>query len=211
MGELYHCFYKEPQGEAILASCFRNVNGKEANYVFAATHLTKALAFAFSYHDQEIVMNGNIDNSPDEFALLCGGQKTIDKKRHIKVMAFPDDGFEEIPGARQAVSENPVPFSRARVVMETSTIDDLMKQGLQIFVLPHDIDHYLDPDGKFSSGEQYFLTAKNSAEALKNIMSDLGARWINWEKGIEPHSEILSEISHQPDTGPAQQFKRAPS
>lgn len=179
--ELYHCMYREPQGAALLASCFRDVNGEQKNFLFAATHLTKALAFAFSYHDNEVLFNSGIEGSPNEIVLLCGGQATLDKPRHIKVFAFPDDGFAEIPRARQAVSENPVPFSQTRIVLDTTDINDLMKSGLQIFVLPEKVEHYE------IGGETMHIGMRmggNHGEVMGKIMQQYGARWINQERGI---------------------------
>lgn len=183
MRELYHCMYRQPEGEAILATCFRAVNGIEKNYVFAATHLTKALAFAFSYHDGEVLFNSGIEDAPSEIVMLCGGQATLDKPRSITVFGFPDEGFTEIPGARQAVSESPVPFSQARIVMKTTDINDLMARGLQIFVLPHDVSYYADPQNADNIWSTYMTPAPNFGQGVAGIMAGTGARWINRERG----------------------------
>ena len=191
MPELYHCMYKEPEGEAILASCFRDVNGEEKSYVFAATHLTKSLAFAFSYHANEVLFNSGIGDTPNELVVLCGGQKTLDRERSIKVFAFPDDGFTEISRGRQAVSENAVPFSQTRIVMETTDINDLMKEGLQIFLLPEDVSHYLDENGNATTDHR---SAKNWGEAMAAMMRDNGARWINQERNINICPQLTAEM-----------------
>lgn len=91
---LYHCLYKEPEGDQLLPTCEREVNGRTDKFLFAATHLSKALAFAFSYHDGEIICNGGIDETDEEFALVCGGKATLDKERHIRVYGFSSKGFE---------------------------------------------------------------------------------------------------------------------
>jgi hypothetical protein len=116
---LYHCLYRTPEGEALLPTCEREVNGLTAKFLFAATHLSKALAFSFSYHgpNPEIIMNGGIGDSPDEFAIVCGGQEVLNRPRHIRVYGFPDEGFEHIEGARQAVSEQPVYFKDTKLIL----------------------------------------------------------------------------------------------
>lgn len=183
MAELYHCFNKEPQGDSILASCFRKVNGKEANYLFAATHLTKALAFAFSYHDKEVILNAGIKGSDNEMILLAGGQGVLDKERHIRVFGFPDEGFTVLPGWRQAVSENPLPFSKARLVLETEDYRDLMKAGLQIFLLPEEGDFYFDSEGGFK-GDSFLRESKTKEEYIHKVAQAYGGRWINEEQKI---------------------------
>ncbi len=184
MGTLYHCFYREPQGDAILASCFRDVNGTEAAYLFAATHLTKSLAFAFSYHDNEVLMNSGIDQTDNELVILCGGQATLDKARHVRVFSFSDAGFEILDRARQAVSPHPMPFSMTEKIMDTQDINDLMEKGLQIFVLPEPVDHYMTGDGENVVSRDYYQPADTPGAAMAGIMRDLDARWINKERGI---------------------------
>lgn len=196
---LYHCMYKEPVGNALLATCFRNVNGEEKNYLYAATHLTKALAFSFSYHDNEVLMNSGIDGSDNEMVIVCGGQATLDKKRHIRVYAFPDDGFIEIPKARQAVSENPMPFSKAEKILETRDINDLMEKGLQIIVLPGSMEDYSDQEGLDIVSKKYWRQGSTHGDIVSAIMSDLGARWINLERNIGICPVLKSEMPELPD------------
>lgn len=183
MGTLYHCFYREPEGDSILASCFRNVSGEAKHYMFAATHLTKALAFAFSYHHDEVLMNSGIGDSEDEIVVLCGGQETLDKERHIRVFSFSDDEFTIIEKARQAVSENPMPFANTEKIMETKDINDLMRAGLQIFLLPGKPDDYMTHKDNSMAGD-IWRDAKTMAEARERLQKELGARWINQERNI---------------------------
>lgn len=203
MAELYHCFYKEPQGDSILASCFRSVNGKEErNYLFAATHMTKALAFAFSYHDREVISNSGIDGSDNEFVLLVGGQDTLEKKRHIRVFAFPDDGFTILPEARQAVSEKEVPFSKARLILETEDYRDLMRAGLQIFLLPDGMDAYIDSEGHFK-GNSFWEKSRTDEAAVWRIMQAYRGRWINQEENINMCPVIQRAFSSEEMSPPS--------
>lgn len=201
MAKLYHCFYREPEGEAILASCFRTVNGQSDHYLFAATHLTKSLAFAFSYHDNEVLMNAGIDGTENELVVLCGGQKTLDKARHIRVFEFADEGFEELPYARQAVSVKDMPFSMTTKIMDTQDIDDLMRSGLQIFLLPEDVSHYMIGEDNNVVSRDYFRPAETHGEAMAGIMKDLGARWVNHERGVGSCPTLWAQM--QTDKGEA--------
>lgn len=207
MTELYHCLYKKPQGDSLLATCFREVNGETKNYLYAATHLTKALAFAFSYHDNEVVFNANYEHPENEIVVLCGGQDTINKPRHIRVYGFPDDGFTEIPHGRQAVSENPMPFSRTRLVLETTDIDDLMKRGLQIFVLPKKLDAYFAPEDENRYSQKHWEDGNRWGQLMAKIIEHDGAVWLNRERGINPCPLLSQDI---PDT-PARAKRANPS
>ena len=107
---LYHCVNKPIDGGSLLPTCERTVNGKEDSYLFAADRFTKALAFGFSYHDKEVRFNGSMDDSPNEYIVLCGGQQTLDKPRQMKVFSFSNEGFEQMGGSCQWVSTQAMPL-----------------------------------------------------------------------------------------------------
>jgi hypothetical protein len=142
-------------------------------------------------------MNSGIVDTDHEIVILCGGQKTLNKDRHIRVYAFPDDGFEFLPKARQAVSEHPMPFSRAELVLETTNINDLMQNNLQIVLLPQDVSHY-EVDGGINIPDRYWQEQESPAVAVSCMVKDLGARWINFERGLNPCPQILQGFKTPP-------------
>lgn len=188
---LYHCMYREPEGDYLRASCERNVNGKDGTYLFAASHINKALAFAFSYHDGEILCNGGIAGSEDEFALICDRDANLAKPRHIRVFAFPPTGFEMAwePECRQYVSTRPVAFKDTKLVLETTRLDDLMRHGLQIFATPD----------AMPSTEQIdtILSGENTGMLARAVKSH-GFIWENHMRGINPNPSIQQAL--QPAT-----------
>ena len=198
LSTLFHCLYNEPQGKELRTTCKREVNGHTASFLFAATHLSKALAFAFSYHDNEVLMNGDIEGTEDEFIIIGGGQKTLDKPRNITVLSFPSDGFENMEGARQCVSEKPMPFEKTQTVLKTTDINDLMRNGLQIFLLPDDLNKgSLDEINSIMESQHLSL-----GSGLQALMDQKNMRWINQERNINVNSDLLADIKkHQPEYG----------
>ena len=77
--QLYHCVNKPIRGDSLLPTCKRTVFEHEDTYLFAATHLSKALAFAFEYNKEcpDIICNGGITGTDHEFAVICKGTKTL--------------------------------------------------------------------------------------------------------------------------------------
>jgi hypothetical protein len=149
---LYHCVNHPMTGDSLQPRCLREVNGRKDTFLFAATRLSKALAFAFDYHSElpespGIICNGAIDGTPDEFAIICNRNKTLNELSHIKVYAFPADGFEYVdPGteSRQSVSTQAMPLSKAKMLLETSNVEDLMRHGLQIFSTDKTLINWVD-------------------------------------------------------------------
>jgi|GEM_PF-1584382 len=186
---LYHCIYGTIQGDGLEPTCLGEVNGREDRFLFAASHLTKALAFAFSYHEgTEIICNGAITGTEDEFAIIMNSETTINKAFDAKIFAFPDTGFEEAwPGteARQYVSTQTVPFSKTRIALEIKSADDLMRHGLQIFSTPdtlseHEIKNFLKEDYEGASNEEW----------LFHLLKNKGFVWENQRRGINPNTAL---------------------
>ena len=186
---LFHCLNKPPQGDALQVTCERDVNGRTGQFLFAATHLSKALAFSFSYHDEEVLCNGAIEDTDDEFIIICGGQKTLDKNRNITVLKFSAEGFEPIKGGRQCVSESAIKFSDTDTVLQATSIHELMQNGLQIFLLDEDLDQ--------DKADTYFefFEGKCPAEYLSFLMKNQNMRWINAECNIGINSVLEDNLS----------------
>lgn len=183
---LYHCINRPLLGDALQPTCVREINGVTDTFLFAATHLTKALAFAFDYHATEpgIIRNGGIKGTPDEYAIVCNRGKTLGQLPSIKVYAFAADGFQHVdPGwdSRQCVSTQAVPLSKARLVLETSSVDDLMRHGLQIFSTDKTFDEL---------GRQQFLDRDSTlptTEWLAGLLKSGAFRWENHQRGLSPN------------------------
>lgn len=187
---LYHCLYKEPEGEALLPTCEREVNGRTDTFLYAATHMSKALAFSFSYHEGEVCLNSGIPDTDEEFVIVCGGQPTLDKPRHVRVYGFADDGFEEIQGYRQAVSRNAVNFSDTQLVLETTDIKDLMENGLQIFLMQETADEW-------EKEEMFETYVQKQGGILYNLVREGRAHWINMEQSVNPNQKLLCNFRRE--------------
>ena len=193
---LYHCVNKPIEGDSLLPTCERTVNGKEGSYLFAADRFTKALAFAFSYYDKEVMFNCNLDDgSSNECIVLSGGQHTLDKPRHVKVLSFSNEGFEQMGGSCQWVSKQAMPLEETMEVLETHSINTLMERGLQIFLMDEDGDA-LDKEG--------FLDAYLSQEnPIQRLHSEGRTRWINQERGINPCPSLQNQLKPTNNSCPA--------
>lgn len=189
---LYHCLYREPEGDALRASCEREENGRRDKFLYAATCLTKALAFSFSYHDEgEIICNGGIDGAPEEFAVVCERSKTMNAPRHIRVLAFSGDGFEDVgEGSRQQVSTKDMPFEKTKLVFETTSLNDTMAHGLQIFSTEKTIDELFTED--FFGGDRPHMTQK---EWLHSLTKRPDFIWENKARDINPSPFLKREFA----------------
>lgn len=179
---LYHCMYKEPEGDVLGATCEREVNGRTEKFLFATPYLSKALAFSFSYHsnDGEIIANGSLDGVPEEFAVICDRDKTLNKERSIRVLSFSSEGFEQAwdVNSRQYVSAKPVPFDQTKTVFTATTLPEIMREGLQIFSTDKTLDELLEDD-IFAKGK-----AKSNVEWLHFLKTREGFIWENDAQGV---------------------------
>ena len=190
---LYHCLYREPEGDALRVTCEREVNGRTEKFLFAATHLTKALAFAFSYHDDEIMCNGGIDGTTEEFAVVCNRSKTMNAPRHTRVLAFSGEGFEPVgrvdQDSRQMVSTKDMPFKNTTLVFETDNVQDIMRQGLQIFATDKTPDELFAED--FFGGRGAEMSQR---EWLHSLTKRSDFTWENKAQGINPSVSLLESF-----------------
>jgi hypothetical protein len=189
---LYHCLYREPEGPGLRASCVREVNGREAAYLFAASHLSKALAFAFSYHDNEVIANGGIEGTDDEFVIVCDREKTLGKPRRTRVYGFPADGFEMAwePESRQYVSTAPVAFKDTKLVLDAEGIEPLMRHGLQIFSTGKTAAELMA--GDFFNNA--FAGDSPLGAKLAHLVRNHGFTWENEARGVHPNPLIKAHL-----------------
>lgn len=195
---LYHCLYKESEGDALNPTCLRDVNGRKENFLFAASYFTKALAFAFSYHSEkgEIICNAGVDGSPDEFAIICNRLETLNTPRHIRVCSFSSSHFEKAwaSSSRQYVLNQPVSFKEAQLVFETQNIDDLMRRGLQIFSTNKTREELIAENFLENRGS----SASSNNEWLRKLGHDEGFIWENHERNINPNSLLTKLFIEHP-------------
>jgi 8-oxo-dGTP pyrophosphatase MutT (NUDIX family) len=188
---LYHCLYKAPEGEALEPTCRRNENGREDCYLFATPYLSKALAFSFSYHNgKDICMNGPLEGTPEEFAIICNRSETMAAPRPARVYAFSSEGFEPIPGARQYVSTNSVSFNRTILSFETNHVHDVMMNGVQVFSVEETPEQFFRSGGlndRYSSGV-------SNEEMLYRLMRDGHAQWENWKQNVGASPKLLDRF-----------------
>lgn len=189
---LYHCLYKPPEGDALRASCLRHENGRENRFLFATPYLSKALAFAFSYHNNsDICMNGPIYGTPEEFAVICNRSVTMSANRPARVYAFSSRGFEPLePGSRQYVTTTPVPFAETRTAFETGDVHDIMRNGLQIFSVAGTPEEYGSPGGLDERYGSYHLE-----EMLFRLVADGHAIWENQARMIGVSQALANRFS----------------
>lgn len=191
-GRLYHCMNREPQGDALQPTCEREVNGRVDKFLFASPYISKTMAFSFDYHDKgEIIMNGGIEGTRDEFAIICDRDNTLSRPRHIQLFAFSGEGFEPLSeGARQSVSTKPVPFKEADCLFVSQDVEDTMRYGLQIFSTDKTLDQLFE-DGfidKFHEGDA------SLADRLYHLVRSEGFHWENQDRGINPNPELLARF-----------------
>lgn len=201
---LYHCLYKDPEGDALLPLSERTENGRTDKFLYATHNFAKALAYAFSYHNrQDIGGNGQIDGTPDEFALVCTRDKTMAEPRNVRVYAFSSKGFEPSNGcpsiARQWVSTKPVPFADAQLSYRTTDVFDLMRKGLQIFSIAQ------GPDEFYASGlADKYWNMGGPEKMLPAMVRDGVAVWENRDrphpegKSLYPNKKIMAALNALP-------------
>jgi hypothetical protein len=192
---LYHCVNREPVGDALEPTCEREVNGRTDKFLFATSYISKAMAFSFDYHDDgEIICNGSIDGTRDEFAIICDRANTLSRPRHIQLFAFSGEGFESLSeGARQSVSTKRMPFAEAECLFISNDVEDTMRYGLQIFATDKTLDQLLDEgflenwrgDGKFTQ-----------IDWLHHLVRNEGFHWENQERNLNPNQKLLDSFSN---------------
>ncbi len=193
---LYRCILNGLRGNRLEAGFDCEVNGRRANYLFAATCLSKALAFAFDYSTREILANGGIEGTTSEFALICDRSKTLGAPRRIQVLSFSSAGFEEAwPGtdSRQAVSTESLPVEKTNVVLETTDVKDLMRHGLQLFSTDRTLEQ-LTKDGV----PAYFTRGMDARALLQELLRNEGFYWENLRENIDPDAMLLQRLGLPP-------------
>ena len=158
--------------------------------VFAATHLTKALAFGLIGGDGEKLFNAAIDGTDGELVVICDREKTMSRARDITVYSFSSDSFEVMPHMqRQAVSPQAVPFDQSDIALQAKNTEDLMRAGLQIFSFKESFkDAYDSPQDKS------LRSAKSLPQALGALIAKGDIVWENHARGINPNPVLAARM-----------------
>ena len=201
---LYHCLLGTPKGDGLQPTCDRDVNGKQADYLFASPYLSKALAFGFDYHNEEILMNGSLGEHDVEYAIICNRDQTMSSARQITVYCFSDEGFSALEGARQSVSEEVVPLSKTKTVLTGQSAEDLLKAGLQVLSFSEKMEDILDE----------MLNEKTGVFNQPDFMKQIGGliksgrlRWENKARNLCPNKHFGAALGVKSST-PVSQFKK---
>jgi len=170
------------------------VNGRTDKFLFATSYISKAMAFCFDYHDKgEIICNGGIEGTRDEFAIICDRDNTLSRDRHIQLFAFSGEGFESLSeGARQSVSTKRIPFAQAECLFISNDVEDTMRYGLQIFSTDKTLDQLWDEEfleNRSCAGEF------TQAGWLHHLVRNEGFRWENQERNLNPNQRLLETFS----------------
>jgi len=200
---LYHCIPVAARGTEITPSAnygatiphdICNKLGIEPDtqtpLVFAATHLTKALAFGLIGGDGEKLFNAAIEGTNDELVVICDREKVLNRMRDITVYSFASDAFEVLPHMeRQAVSPQAVPFDQAAVELQAKSAADLMRAGLQIFSFKENFAAVYD-----SQQDRLLKAAKSLPQALGTLLKKGDIVWENQAQGIHPNSVLAAQM-----------------
>jgi len=188
---LYHCLYGPPKGEALQPTCLRNENGREGYYLFATPYLSKAMAFSFSYHNgKDICMNGPLEGTPEEFAIICNRVETMAATRPALVYAFSSEDFEPIRGARQYISTKSIPFNQTILAFQTNNVRDVMLKGVQIFSVEETPEEFFKPGGlndRYGSG-------RSNEEMLYSLVRDGHGRWENRQQDVGASQKLIGSF-----------------
>jgi 8-oxo-dGTP pyrophosphatase MutT (NUDIX family) len=192
---LYHAMYKPAEGDALQPLSLRTEFGRENHYIYATPYLSKALVFAFNYHNgKEIIMNTALDGTPDEIAIVINRDETMAAPRPVKIYAFSDKGFDPIPDARQSVSTRAVPLEKTSLAFETNNVRDVMLNGVQIFSLKESMQQ-LEEEGFY---DKYFAR-KSTVEALHQLLKEGRVCWENLGEGAGGPNPVLSDAFEKLD------------
>jgi len=210
----YHCIPVTPRGEGIFPSANYGaaipeevcgklgiVPGAQTPLVFAATHLTKALAFGLIGGDGEKMFNAAVQGSDNELVVICEREKTMARDREITVYAFPEKGFEVLPHMeRQAVSPHMVRFDETQVVLKAQNAEDLMRAGLQIFSFREsfvDLGHDRDAE--------QLCKAEDLPRNLADLVKSGKLVWENHSRNVNPDPILAAQMGVQlvPAASPA--------
>jgi hypothetical protein len=210
----YHCIPVTPYGDAILPSANYGATipadvcakldiaaGEQTPHVFAATHLTKALAFGLIGRDGEKLLNAAVQGSDRELVVICDREKTMQRERDITVYAIPAKGFEILPHMeRQAVSPRAVPFADAAVTLRAKNAEDLMRAGLQIFSFRESFaDLAQDRDA------EDLRQTNDFPRSLADLVRSGKVVWENHSRGVNPDPVLAAQMGVQlkPSASPA--------
>lgn len=188
---LYHCQRDHEGDDEIAPSINKYVNGRHDKFVMASHYKSKALANAFSREEGELLFNGDIKGTADEFVVICDRDWALGRDRDAHLFSFSSAGFERVMSpvgpTRKWVCAQPVSKSRAH---ETRAIHDptkLMRMGLQIISLPQ---RAIDIDPDFTDR---LSNSRSLMDDLRWMIHSGVAKWENAIAGINPNAVLAQD------------------
>lgn len=203
---VYHCIPVTPEGDGIRTSTNygKNIppevqkklslsNTEKTPLVFAATHITKSMAFGLQGNLGEKLFNSAVENSDNEMVLACDRKALMERERDITIYKLSGKDFEVLPNAeRQAVSTKPVPFSQTEIAFKGKNAEDLMRGGLQILAFN---ESFQELNGhEFINKTMAERGHKNLNEFLGDMVREGKVIWQNRESGINPDPALAKQI-----------------
>ncbi|MER9159081.1 NUDIX hydrolase [Mesorhizobium sp. M0778] len=183
---LYHCLNRPLVGNSLRPTYVLDGTLR----LFAASVVSKAAVFAFDYHRRnEIVFNGPIEGTPDEFCLVYDCALEALSMRGASIYSFQSEGFESCRNApRQWITTRELPIDSCMLAFQTKTVDDLMRLGVQVFSLNllHDqvnLNHVLSE-----------FTSLGPIGYLRKLTLKKMVIWENLNRGINPNAVLLERI-----------------
>jgi hypothetical protein len=203
-GVVYHCIPVKPEGDHIRPSANYGMTiSPEARaqigmppeehtpLVFAATHITKSMAFGLQGTLGEKILNSSIEGSDGELVLACDREKLMSRVRDITIYEIPNKDFVTLEYAdRQGVSMKPVPFDQAKIVFRGTGAEDLMRGGLQVLAFNKSFQEVHEE--KLFESKMQDKQYKNLYEVIGALVKEGKVIWENKERGINPNP-ILAE------------------
>lgn len=217
--KLFHCIPGPIQGDAIQPSanygatipdsiCAKLAIEPESQtpLVFAATHLTKALAFGLIGRDGEKLFNAAVEGTDSEIVVICNREKTMARTRDVTVLSFSDKGFAVLPHMeRQAVSNHPVPINQTHVELKAKDATDLMRAGLQIFSFKESFAELYGSKDAEDLGK-----TKDLPQGLADLVKSGKLVWENHSRGVNPNPVLAAQMGiNLKPTAPAAQVKKS--
>jgi hypothetical protein len=213
---LYHCIPWAAEGTAIRTSTNYGTNIPQSvrdtlgmgeghqPLVFAATHLSKALAFGMPKGAQGM-LNTEVPNSDKELYLCADRDNTMKMQLNATVYAFSGKGFVPLPNAeRQSVSLHEVPFAETKQVFHASSPQDLMRGGLQILAFRETLKELENGDHQTSFIERMMKeTGLDLFACMGKMVRDGRLVWENQASGINPDPALAKALGVELGSRPA--------
>lgn len=195
---LYHGMRNTTQGNQLELGHEREINGVVGRYLFATPYLSKVMMFAFDWHAGEAILGGAVEGTDDQYIVICERSKTLQKPISLFIYELPSDNFKKcLSGSpyvgkpadtREYYSHMSVPLSQTRIAFHISSIDELMRHGLQIFSTEKSMQE-LKQQGFMN------LTSRTTSEmSIIQYYHDFQMTWENRERKVNVNHVLDTKL-----------------